>query len=122
MRIVIITWQGINMYSLSGFADVVVVPSKAAVVGVRNDVLLHFCFGPEATGVAAPSFRFGGMGDRWWQWCPNKQTTQVPIWLASPEIETIFYFISILNTVTILSKLPAMKYFQILFYFILVQF
>lgn len=34
-------------------------PSKAAVVGVRNDVLLRFCFGPEAAGV---SFRFGGMG------------------------------------------------------------
>ena len=32
------------------------VPSKAAVVGVRNDVLLRLCFGPEAAGGAAPAF------------------------------------------------------------------
>ena len=43
------------------------VPSNAAVVGVRNDVLLRFCFGPEAAGVAALSFRFGGMGGRLWR-------------------------------------------------------
>ena len=56
-----------------------VVPSKAEVVGVRNDVLLRFCFGPEATGVAALPFRFGGIvGDRLWRCClkqTNKQTT-----------------------------------------------
>jgi len=35
--------------------------------------LLRFCFGPEATGVAALSFHFGGMRDRLWRCCP-KQT------------------------------------------------
>ena len=56
-----------------------VVPSNAAVVGVRNDVLLRFGFGPEATGVAALSFLLGGMRDRLWRFCPIetiKQTTQ----------------------------------------------
>jgi hypothetical protein len=62
-----------------------VASSKAAGVGVRKDVLLRFGFGPEAVGVAAVSFRFGGMRDRMWRCCPiqtNKQTNKTFIMLT----------------------------------------
>ena len=104
----------------TSLAGLVAVPSKAAVVGVWNNVLLHFCFGPEATVVAALSFRFGGMGD-WW--C-NKQNE---FWFGLLHLKYIIKYLErftdfillylILNTVANLSNLPAMKYLQILFYF-----